>query len=211
MKARDRQLSFDFSFDYSIDVVELSPPELRPVPKPDPVPIAAIEYFTYDECPGSFFHCDRLHANLSTFACSSRWEKANSDPFRETFTACIKCPIGALHAGKVIEKGTELFGSRICTRCHRPSDRLIHDLHCPSCYNRQLEFLAGKNAKGTPPVKISKFGGLAHRAFRFRAGDGEARSEVSGLTISMVEAVVSLLRITPGRVEFGFSGYCGGG
>lgn len=47
---------------------------------------------------------------------------------------CKGCPLGAEHAGEPLVLSSPLYERRICSRCHRPSDRLINDEHCPSCY-----------------------------------------------------------------------------
>lgn len=44
--------------------------------------------------------------------------------------------------------------SPICVRCHQPSvRRLIYGNLCISCANRQFEYIRGRNAKGTVPIK----------------------------------------------------------
>src|SRR5690606_2664063 len=42
--------------------------------------------------------------------------------------------------------------ARPCTRCEVGSFRLVSGRLCPSCYNRQREWIVGRNAKGGKPT-----------------------------------------------------------
>lgn len=89
--------------------------------------------------------------------------------------ACVGCPTGRQHAQAFSPDGATPDPKRVasrwearalvaCVRCGRDGTtagtrlvgrfRLVrsHTL-CVSCYNREREFLHGKNAKGAPPVK----------------------------------------------------------
>lgn len=160
-----------------------------------------MEYFGIDGCPGRFFRCEKLRATISVSSCSQRWEKANERGAPERLHACKGCHIGAEHAGQPVVLSSPLYERRICTRCHRPSERLIHDEHCPSCYNREREFVVGRNAKGTRPVKHSHLHPVSVRY----AACGRVGERRLDLAADSVEAVVSVLRHTPGEVVFGFS------
>lgn len=159
-----------------------------------------MDYFEMNGCPGRFFRCERLRANLSVTACTTRWRQANAKGAPERLAQCKGCPIGAEHAGEPLVLSSPLFESHICSRCHRPSDRLINGEHCPSCYNRQREFIVGRNAKGTRPVKNT---GLHPVAVRY-ASCGKAAEHRISLAADTTEAVVSVLRHTKGQVVFAF-------
>lgn len=159
-----------------------------------------MDYFEMDGCPGRFFRCERLRANLSVTACSTRWREANTKGAPERLANCKGCPIGAGHSGEPLVLSSPLYERRICSRCHRPSDRLINDEHCPSCYNRSREVLVGKNAKGTRPVKSAALHPVAVRY----AACGRVADRSMSLALDTTEAVVSVLRHTKGEVVFAF-------
>jgi hypothetical protein len=165
-----------------------------------------IEYFSRDDCPGTFFRCDKMRATLTVFRCSAMWKEANAstrkpDPC-DRLHHCKRCEVGAEHAGEKLIACSSLFGARICSRCHRPSARLIHGEHCPSCYNREREVLIGRNGKGTKPVK--------HAALEPRrlvvACDGRVTEKLFQHTVDAAETIVSVLRHVQGVVLFGFRG-----
>jgi hypothetical protein len=110
-----------------------------------------------------------------------------------------------MHAGEPDRVYSSWYRKPICNRCARPASRLINGRICPSCYNRGSEFVKGVNAKGTAPVKLAKMGGLAARCIRYRV-DTEVHVEKTGLTLDTTEAVVGVLRSTPGRIAFAFAG-----
>lgn len=73
-------------------------------------------------------------------------------------------------------------------------------MHCVSCKNREYEFLKGRNAKGTAPVKLRS---LCRRRIRYMAGT-EPRSLVVQHSLDTDELIVAALRDSPNRVRFGF-------
>lgn len=93
-----------------------------------------------------YFDCTELSARLKISTCAARHLSGS-------FISCTGCIIGSKHAEKPI---IPTLPEKICARCHKPSVRLIKKLHCPSCYNRELEVIKGKNAKGAPPVHARK-------------------------------------------------------
>lgn len=139
-----------------------------------------------------------MHADLNTEACARLWHTAN-DQRDGTYCACVNCPIGARHAGEKFHP-SQFYQSNLCARCNRPSSRLIHDLHCPSCYNRQREWIIGHNAKGTPLTKLKN---LAQRSVLVRV-DGSAKLVTHRHTIDELEAFVATLRTIPGAVLMAF-------
>lgn len=163
---------------------------------------AVVEYFHREELPGKrFFRCDPMRANLSTDACASMWRGANGGS--EPREACLRCHVGALHAGASDANLSPLHLGLICARCHNPAQRLIGKMVCVSCKNREYEYLRGRNAKGTTPVKLRS---LCRRRIRYLVG-GEARSLVVQNSVDTEELVIAVLRDSPTRVSFGFG--CG--
>lgn len=143
------------------------------------------------------FGCERMRATLSTGACGEMWRKANGgEGGRE---ACLRCPIGAEHAGALQASLSPLRLSPICARCHNPARRLIGKMVCVSCKNREYEWIRGRNAKGTRPTKM---GALCRRRIRYLAGD-ELHSLVVMHSLDTDELMVAALRDSPNRVRFG--------
>lgn len=164
-----------------------------------------IEYSTRDDCPGTFFRCDKMSATITVASCSRMWAQANEkgkkqDPC-DRLHHCQLCPIGAKHSGVDLVISSPLYGARICSRCNKPSRRLINDEYCPSCYNRQREVLIGRNGKGTKPVK--------HPPLEPRhivvVNNGKVSERKFKQTTDMTEVFVSVLRHTQGSVLFAFS------
>jgi hypothetical protein len=159
-----------------------------------------VDYFTRPEVPGrNYFRCERMRATISTEACAGFWRGSNGGGHCERDT-CLRCPIGAMHAGEAQASTSPLRLAPICARCHRPSSRLIGGMRCVSCYNRERELLRGRNAKGTAPVKLTC---LARRRVRYMAGD-EPCSLVVQHSLDTDELVVAALRDSSNRVRFGF-------
>ncbi|MDP3328739.1 hypothetical protein [Parvibaculum sp.] len=120
----------------------------------------------------------------------------------ERLEVCRLCPIGAAHAGEVVTATSRLFGSMICPRCRRGTTRMINGTRCVSCYNREREFMAGKNAKGTAPVKL---GPLYPISVSYMI-DGRAQRYSTNLARDLMEPMVSILRATRGNIAFAFLG-----
>jgi len=159
-----------------------------------------IEYFGNALTPGRvYFRCDRMRATLSTDACSGMWRKANNEG-DESHGACMRCQLGAEHAGELQASMSPLKGTLTCARCHRSSGRLIGAMVCVSCKNREYELLRGRNAKGTAPVKLTC---LSRRRVRYMAGS-EPCSLVVQHSLDTDELVVAALRDSKNRVRFGF-------
>lgn len=157
------------------------------------------EYFRIDDCDKQFFRCDRLHATLSTDACAVNWRAGNNenDGRRE---ACRSCSIGAMHAGETTASMSPLKGTLICSRCHRQSSRswLIGKWLCVSCWNREREWIRGRNAKGNRPTKMKR---LDPRSIRIDEA-GEVKTLYRQLSQSVDELVVGALRDCKGSVTF---------
>lgn len=159
------------------------------------------DYFSMDGLPGRvYFRCERQRATLSTEACAASWRRAD-ELNNGQCSACRLCPVGAVHAGEVAASMSPLKGTLTCARCHRASGRLIGGMVCVSCYNRAREFVVGKNAKGTSPVKTAD---LCPRKVRFRCGDAIKSFRLS-LSRDMDELVVATLRDSRKSVAFAFN------
>lgn len=160
-----------------------------------------VEYFRREALPHkAFFHCERMRATLASDSCAAMWRRAESedDGLR---SACRLCPIGAVHAGEVAASMSPLKGARVCARCHQGTTRLISGHLCPSCYNRDREFVLGKNARGTPIVKLR---GLAQRRIRYRCGDA-IQTLAMARAMDTDELMVAALRDNRQHVVFAFN------
>lgn len=156
------------------------------------------EYFFLPEIPGrKHFHCDRHRANLSLNACADMWRDANLKKC-ERRAQCKLCPIGAAHAGQDDANLSPLRNSMVCSRCMQPTQRLIKGLICVSCYNRQREWVLGKNAKGCKPVKLAP---LAPRCIRYLDGRTKCSLRLP-LSKNTEELVITVLRRAKHRVRF---------
>lgn len=118
----------------------------------------------------------------------------------------MRCSIGAAHAGERHIERSSFYGSNICPRCHKGTTRrLVGGLLCIGCYNRQREYLNGRNAKGTRPVKLKA---LYRVPVRYAVDAAGSRVEViagrSALVLDRAEAHIGVLRLTQGQVRFQF-------
>ncbi|BCP56239.1 hypothetical protein K32_48560 [Kaistia sp. 32K] len=159
-----------------------------------------VEYFTYPELPDrQFFRCDRRKASLQVTACAGMWVEANGKAAPERLDQCRNCPLGAKHAGVGEISLSPLRGMSICARCEQGATRLVRKHLCISCYNREREFLKGRNARGSAPVKHPQ---LHQLEIRFQAGPEIER--VAMTVASRQELVVAVLRDTSKHVTFAF-------
>lgn len=87
---------------------------------------------------------------LSKTGCASMFIRAQAANCENEpqLLPCRTCGIGSKHSG--IE--SRPVDPVRCVRCSNRAMRLIGKLLCPSCSNRQAEFIAGKNARGALPV-----------------------------------------------------------
>lgn len=163
---------------------------------------APLSYFTLPECgTQKFFACQRLSATLSVASCSKMWTEAN-EKAAERHWRCRGCETGASHAGRHGASTSGLRGSMVCSRCHRGATRLIGKWLCVSCFNRQREFVSGRNAKGAPPSRMLP---LHRRSVAVVLPDGSVTRFERPLSQSTDELVVGLLRDSPHRVTLAFS------
>jgi hypothetical protein len=165
-----------------------------------------VEYKTIPGAPAPSFGCARYRAQLLTTACAKRWRQAQTARgyAADQIEKCRGCPIGAQHAGEKTVRYSMLFDSPICPRCGRGSTRrLVGGHRCISCFNREREYIRGKNAKGSKPVHAIPL----HRRTVCYAVEG---GDVQDLTIphsrDLVELMMTVLRTKGGRPFFYFTG-----
>lgn len=163
---------------------------------------AGVAYRTIPEMPGAtFFDCSRLHAGLTTQACTHMWRAANQAR-SERHTACRSCFVGATHAGVSNASRSPISGALVCSRCARGATRLIQKRLCISCYNRERELIKGVNARGMVPTKLAP---LAPRQIFFMA-NGRAQLLRSEHTTHAAELIVAVLRDAVHTVAFAWAG-----
>jgi hypothetical protein len=161
-----------------------------------------IAYRTIPEMPGAtFFDCSRLHAGLTTRACTDMWRAANQAR-SERHTACRSCFVGATHAGVSNASRSPISGALVCSRCARGATRLIQKRLCISCYNRERELIKGLNARGMVPTKLAPL--AARRVFYM--SDGRVHLVRSERTTNSAELIIATLRDAIHTVAFAWAG-----
>jgi len=164
-----------------------------------------IAYRTIPEMPGAtFFACSRLHAGLTTRACTDMW-RATNQARSERHTACRSCFVGATHARRIKREPIADQRGFGCSRCARGATRLIQKRLCVSCYNRERELIKGRNARGMVPTKLAP---LAVRRV-FYMSNGRVYLVRSERTTSSAELIIATLRDAVYNVAFAWAG--GGG
>mgnify|MGYP003996750611 FL=1 len=133
---------------------------------------------------GEYFDCALMHARLSVSACGERWKKYSKS---DSYHTCRDCKIGAAHAGADYHN---LIPATLCTRCGRKDQPLVRHQVCKACYNREGEFLAGVNRKGTYPIH-------AKPVYSLRVTSSEGCFVISH-AIDWEEAALQTLRDHPG-------------
>lgn len=162
-----------------------------------------IEYFTIESLPDRpMFRCDKHRCTLQVESCASMWKQAQERGAPERLDLCRNCPIGAKHAGVGEISLSPLRGASICGRCDTGATRLIRRHLCPSCYNRELEYDKGYNAKGSAPIKHPD---LHVVTVLVRTG-GAVLKYSKGRVSSPEELVIAALRDEPRQVTFSFLG-----
>lgn len=150
-----------------------------------------------------YFGCQALAATLTTTACASNWRSSN-EPGAERLMPCRSCPIGQAHAGDTDASTSPLRGARVCSRCLAGTMRLINGWLCVSCYNREREYIAGRNAKGRRPTRMATLDRRELKVFEFGVG---ARTMARALTVGLEEIMAAALRESSHRVVFAFDGH----
>lgn len=178
-------------------------PEAPAAPQEAP----GVTYASDTAAPGlKMFRCEAYRANLTMGGCAGRWREAQTATGEraERVQACRGCPIGAVHAGFAPIRYSPWFGLAICPRCGRGTTRMIGNRRCVSCYNRQRELAAGRNARGNAPVELLE---RPLHAVEIRlAVDATVRRVRDRESTGLAETIVQTLRTTKGELEFAFAG-----
>jgi hypothetical protein len=168
-----------------------------------------VAYFSLGEFPGEFFRCLPYRATIAPGACGKRWRAAQTATGYavDKFSNCRDCRIGAAHAGEDHVSYSFYFETMICPRCRRGCTKMVAGTRCVSCYNREREFLSGKNSKGTVPVMARP---LHRREIRYTVPEEGLGLEpvprvyVAEHSADILELVLGVLRTTKGSIMFGF-------
>lgn len=165
--------------------------------------MSMVHYFTPDWGREGvrYFRCLPMAATLATEACAGNW-RASNERDAERLLKCRTCPVGAIHAGDTAASMSPLRGTRICSRCLIGTTRLIHSWLCVSCYNREREWRAGRNAKGKIPSRMLPL----HRRTLKVVEAGAVRIAERDLTVSLEELMAAELRDSRKAVVFAFNG-----
>ena len=177
-----------------------------------------IDYVTI--VPGlKHFECTRQHATISSRTCAARHSDALANREDERLDICRKCPVGAAHLAEQLPvvdpgaagstdpdevtistptlrvSGQSCFDNpKRCLRCGVVASRVVGKKLCPSCWNRQAEFVRGRNAKGRVPLMYVP-------PIPWRVGVVQADGS-SGYAVGMgqnaLEPVASLIRFNSG-------------
>lgn len=168
--------------------------------------VDSVSYFRVEGFEPELFRCGTWRANLAVPFCAGRWREAQAarGERAEELRLCASCPIGATHAGERFVPRAANYQNNVCARCQKGSGRrLILGRLCVGCYNRQREWLVGKNAKGTVPVKAAEE--LAYRTLALVLAPGEPTArivEFTEIAIGEPELRLSVGRVHLGQVEF---------
>ncbi len=104
----------------------------------------------------TLFDCPNQPGNLrlTLTGCAAMFNRAQKADLETELSLipCRECETGSKNANV---KVTPLF-HRMCVRCERTdiSLRLLSNILCISCWNRQAELLKGRNARGCEPIRF---------------------------------------------------------
>lgn len=104
-------------------------------------------FFKLDGFNAVMLHCHRGLGSVTVHACADSFQSCKHG--RHTHRPCVGCPVGAALSG---EKKQTQVPAKLCLRCGKMARRLIRSSVCLSCYNREREYLKGRNARGHMPV-----------------------------------------------------------
>lgn len=144
------------------------------------------------------FDCPKLNASLSAASC------AKSFLHQQNF-ACMGCTTGRRHAGRgPLPLPRKHYGdfedigrfplaaliAKKCTRCGEAAPRLIANVVCIPCYNRQAEVVKGRNSKGSFPRVAAARLRMGYALVSYEADlagafypGGQKRASVGGLPV----------------------------
>jgi hypothetical protein len=148
------------------------------------------------------FRCERQAVTLSDRGCADRWRAAQKPhqvaETRERLDECMRCPLGAVHAGVEPIHVARHYGSPICPRCGHHSMRMIGGTRCVGCYNREREFVSGVNGRGNPIQRVIPVYAVALRL----VVDNDRPRQVHAMARETSEVVLATIRRTKGHMVF---------
>lgn len=160
-----------------------------------------VEYFERPELPGKrFFKCDAKRAVLQVSACSALWMESQRKGSDGRHWMCQTCSIGAEHSGAGGANCSKFYRKPICARCGLGTSRMVNGHLCVSCANRAYEYLKGRNARGSYPVRHPE---LFQIALRYRS-DGKNKIIRKGGVTGSIELIFAALRDDPKQPKFAF-------
>ncbi len=154
----------------------------------------------------SLFTCPNHPGNLklTPAACAAAWTRArrNAEADQIRLAPCVGCQVGASNAGAKVRPAAPVQATASvlsCVRCGRGARRLVGSRLCVSCYNRQREYEAGRNAKGGEPSHYRPLFGCVIGAI---TDAGAVRPLAVDAVANQVEALLTISRAT-GSARFG--------
>ncbi len=121
--------------------------------------LSVVVYSKIESVPGDYFRCDR-YGLMSAASCGRNYRSAPAAAREGRLGGCLGCEVGAAHCGGPAN-ATRPGPVLVCARCRRGADQFTNSIGrvrmvrggtiCVSCFNREREVLAGRNAKGTKP------------------------------------------------------------
>jgi len=150
----------------------------------------------------ALFQCAPYAARLTVSSCAQRYLEANDARGRsaERIIHCRGCAIGAAHAGVSATHFSRFYDTNLCPRCHKTWLRIIGGRICVSCYNREREFAAGRNAKGIYPAGVR-----AVWLLTITASVDLRHVRYQGMAHNNLELALHTLRVNRGRIFFSFT------
>jgi hypothetical protein len=164
-----------------------------------------------DEFP-ALFTCQRHPGNLklTPAACAAAWTRArrNAEADQIRLAPCVGCQVGASNAGAKVRPAAPVQATASvlsCVRCGQSGGRrLVGSRLCVSCYNREREYLTGRNAKGGPcshhvPLYCATVGSVGETgSVQPLQVDWIASPIEALLTIARATGVTTFGRVQPG-------------
>ncbi len=169
--------------------------------------ITKIAYSKIEGFDAEMFRCDAWRATLSVPTCAKRRRTAQTatEVKAEGLERCMRCPIGASHAGEAHVERSSFYGGNICPRCRRGTVRRMIGAsgaaRCISCFNREAEVKKRRDGRGNVP-------GLQLHARRISIvldhGSATKRQVDVGerYTLDIVELALAALRLATGKIAF---------
>lgn len=148
--------------------------------------------------------CEPMSARMTKPACVKMWQ-ASQDRRPEPWQSrhhCIACPTGAERAGRAISPTApaQEVWRMCCPRCRRLTTRLIGKRLCPSCYNRTLEVIKGRNGKGGIPWQTLE---RLHPESMVMSDGASVRLLHNDMVADAEELIIVNARVATGPVMFG--------